>query len=152
MQILSRWLASGLMIWWSTLFALPAQAEPTSARLSAVLILASNTEAPADASLSDIEPKLRKVLAFDHYQRYGEGSAKIDVPGSATLQLGKGYTLFVEASEADGAGKIRLRVSWRKDGKALMSTSAVVSRGGAQAILGGPSHGDGKLLVALSVE
>ena len=72
------------------------------------------------------------------------------MPGSATVNLGKGYSLHVKASPAK-EGKVRLEVSWKKGDKGLLSTSAFMRRNGGPAVLGGASHGKGKLIVTLAV-
>lgn len=129
----------------------PVAAQSTEVQVRAVLIYASNEEGPSDPRLSDIEPQLRRVLGFAHYRHYGEGNEKVALPGSATIRLGRGYNLQIETSQA-ARGRIRLQVNWRKGNQGLMSTSTVVSRGGAPAILGGPSHENGKLIVSLTVQ
>lgn len=141
------WLALLLLVGVGS--AMPGAAQASDISLQAVLIYASNDPASSDPRLSDIEPQLRKVLGFAHYSHYGQGNASASLPGSATIRLGRGYTLQVETSEAP-RGRIRLQVNWRKGNQSLMSTSAVVSRGGAPAILGGPSHENGKLIVTLT--
>ncbi len=146
---LLMWCGLVLMFGLGTL--LPSAAQASSVQVKAVLIHASDEEGPSDPRLADIEPQLRKVLGFARYRHFGEGNAQIELPGSATIRLGRGYTLDVEASQA-GRGRIRLQVNWRKGNQGLMSTSTVVSRGRAPAILGGPSHEDGKLIVTLAVQ
>lgn len=151
MRTHSLWLRLGFFCLSGVGLVSPLSAVASDVQVQAVLIYASDEPAPADPRLADIEPQLRKVLGFAYYSHYGEGDAKVELPGSATIRLGRGYTLQVEASQA-ARGRIRLQVSWRKGEKGLMSTSTLVSRGGAPAILGGPSHKNGKLIVAVTLK
>lgn len=123
-------------------------AEPVT--VTAVMIHASNKPAPIDRRIENIEYKLRKVFKFEHYRHAGQGSLSSTMPGSGTIRLGDGHTLQIDVSDA-GKGYVRTKVTWTRGGSKLLSTSTKVKRGAAPTVIGGPSQGDGKLIVTLSV-
>ena len=123
-------------------------AEPVT--ITAVMIHASNKPAPIDRRIENIEYKLRKIFKFEHYRHVGQGSVSTLLPGSGTIRLGDGHTLQIEASDA-GNGYVRTKVTWTRGGSTLISTSTKVKRGAAPTVIGGPSQGDGKLIVTLSL-
>ena len=116
--------------------------------LQAVLVLASNKDAPADRDLGSLDGLLRRVLKFKHYEHLGSARTTAKVPGKTTLKVGHGNVLAVDLSDA-GGGKVRAAVRWTKGGKGVVNTTVVLSPG-TPAILGGASHAGGKLVVALT--
>jgi hypothetical protein len=116
-------------------------------QFKAIMVHASNKPAPIDRRLEKIEFQLRRVFKFEHYKHAGEGSLAINLPGSGTIKLGGGYTLFVDASPGSKK-RISTKVIWKKGGKVLLSTSANIRRG-SFTVLGGASQGGGKLIVTL---
>ena len=116
--------------------------------LQAVLVLASNKEAPADRTLGGLDTSLRRIFKFKHYEKLGSAQSTVKVPGKATLKVGHGNVLTVDLSDA-GNGQTRAAVRWTKDGKGVVSTTVVLRRG-TPALLGGASHAGGKLVVALT--
>ena len=121
------------------------------ATLQAVMIHASNSPAPIDRRLENIEYKLRRVFGFEHYRHVGEGSVTISLPGEGTIDLGGGYRLMLRSSNTKD-GRIRTQVTWSKGGATLLSTSTKVRRGAPPTVIGGASQGGGKLIVTLVVK
>jgi hypothetical protein len=144
-----RWTALALGTAGLLAFASHSQANGT-VTLKAVMIHASNQPAALDRRIENIEYKLRRVFKFKHYKHVGKGNITLSLPGKGTIALGSGYSLEVEASPA-GKGRVRTRVHWRKGGSTLLRTSTVVSRS-VPTVLGGASHGSGKMIVTLVVE
>ena len=134
-----------VMVGWTAPTAF-GQSRETS--LQAVLVLASNKDAPADRSLGGLDPLLRRVLNFKHYEKLGSARATVKVAGKATLKVGHGNVLTVDLSDA-GGGKVRAAVRWTKGGAGVVNTTVVLSPG-TPAVLGGASHAGGKLVVALT--
>ena len=128
--------------------AVTAEARPITLR--ATLILASDRGAPLDRRLEHVEYKLRRIFGFEYYKHYGEASAVINVPGSVTLSLGHGYRLLVHLTDG-GKGRVRAHVKWLGHDQVLLST-AVNMKKNTPAILGGPSHEGGTLIMTLVAE
>ncbi len=139
-----RWLALCVLV----VCLLPAYADAAGATFKAVMIHASDNPSPKDGRIQGIESKLRRMLKFQYYKHAGEGSASVSLPGSGTIQLGGGYSLSIQATDA-GGGKISAKVQWKRGGSSLLSTQTRVSRG-SPTVLGGVSQGSGKLMVILT--
>lgn len=118
-------------------------------RISATQIIASNDNKPSDPALKNIVPKLRN-FPYKSYQRYGSGSAKASVPGKARIDLGNGINLKLKIEDA-GEGKLRIKSTWTRGKKGLLSTTIVRKRG-EEIILGGPKHKDGVLIIIITVQ
>ena len=118
-----------------TLLPGPATAADSgSARVHALLVIASNQKGESDARLAAYEPTMRRVLRFESYRLAGEGSVTVSATGKASVNLGRGHSLQLESS-AGG----RLQVNWQEGGRLLINTGLVLS--GKPAVLGGPSTG-----------
>lgn len=141
-----RWGTAALAL--ALLWAAVPGAAVAAQMLNATMIYASNDSAPPDRRLQSIEAKLRRVFGFDHYKLVGEGSAAVDVPGSATIPLGGGYALQVQAT-GPAPGGVMANVTWKRGGQVLLSTRTRLGR--APTVLGGASHQNGKLIVTLTV-
>jgi hypothetical protein len=125
-----------------------SRAESTTIR--AMLILASNDGAPQDARLDKIEYKLRRIFQFEYYRFYGEGEVFLNLPGQATIDLGRGFRLSISASDS-GDYKVRTSVQWFRGDEMVLNTTVGMSRG-VPVILGGISQDSGKLIVTLVAE
>jgi hypothetical protein len=114
-------------------------ADGDAVRVRALLVLASKNAAESDARLAAYEPTLRRILRFESFRLAGEGSTELATPGKASVGLGRGHSLDLDAEKSDGRS-VRLRVSWQGEGRSLMNTGLSL-RGGVPAVLGGPAHG-----------
>ncbi len=123
------------------------QAQAAKVSLRGTMILASNEEGPNDARVKRFAGKLRRLFNFAHYRHYGKGSASIEMPGQASFSLGNGFRMEVNLSPA-AKNKIRAGVRWMK-GKTTLINTVLVMQKGTPAILGGPSHQGGNLIVIL---
>jgi len=118
-----------------------------SVRLEATLILASSEEAPADPRLEKFESNLRRIFGFEHYRHYGEAASSTELPGELYLRLGHGYGLAVQVREGQ-RDKMVAHLRWLREKKQLLNTRVRLKKG-VPAILGGPKHGEGTLIVVL---
>jgi hypothetical protein len=112
-----------------------------SGTVRAILVLASNEKGASDGRLAAYEPTLRRILRFESYKLVGEGSAALAGAGKASVKLGRGHSVELEAEKSDGKG-VRLKVNWQDGGRSLMNTGLVL-RPGVPAVLGGPANGKG---------
>lgn len=108
-------------------------------RLRALLVIASNEKGESDPRLAAYERNLRSILRFESYRLAGEGSAAIAPGGSASIGLGEGQSLTVEAEKPESRGA-RIKVKWEGQGRSHMNTGLAL-RPGVPAVLGGPSTG-----------
>ncbi len=114
--------------------------------LEAMLIHASDRPAALDTRLDRIEYRLRRIFQFEHYGFLGETRTLITLPSQSRVDIGHGYALDINASSRDG--RIRAEIQWYRGGQRMMSTS-VSQRRGVPAILGGPPHDGGTLILVL---
>ena len=128
--------------------SVPAHAEPIT--LKATLILASNESLPLDSRLDKVEYQLRRVFGFENYTHYGEATTVANVPSTVTMELGHGYRLELTLSPRRKGG-ITAEVRWLRGDVVLISTRVGMQRG-VPAILGGPPHEGGNLIVSLEAQ
>jgi hypothetical protein len=110
-----------------------------AADVRGILVIASNQRGESDGRLSEYEPTLRRILRFESYRVAGEGSASLNTPGKASINLGRGHALKIDAEKSDG-NDVKLRVQWQDGARSLMNTGLSL-RPGVPAVLGGPSTG-----------
>ncbi len=129
------------------LFASP-EAKAEQANISATLILASAQGDGVDPALKNFESNLRRVFpSYKSFKLKGRSSAKVELPGESSINLGSGHKLTLSA-QAGGKGKIRLSVRWSEGRRMLINTTINMSKG-VPTILGGPSAQNGNLILAL---
>jgi hypothetical protein len=138
-----------IMLAWLLVGIATAYAE-TPADLQALLIRASNGQAPLDYKLDAVVPKLRKVFQFQSYELIGSGSATITPPGETTIDLGKGHSLEIKLKREKG-DRIKAEARWMQNGKVLVSTGTTMS-GHQPLVLGGPKEGSATLIVTITVK
>jgi len=141
---------AGVRVWLCAVVALlgwgipVAHAETVS--VDAMLIHASDRPAALDTRLDKIEYRLRRMFRFEHYGYMGGAQALLTLPSSTTLSLGHGYTLQIQATSSKG--RVRADLEWKKGNQSLMKSTLAQSRG-VPAILGGPPHDGGTLILIL---
>lgn len=128
-------------------FLLPALGH--AATFEAILVVASRRPGKSDPRLAPYEANLKRLLRFESFRQAGQGSAKIDVPGTGRIKLGEGQSLEVETSAPTDSG-IRARARWIHGSKLLMDTG-LVFRPGVPAVLGGPSKGDNEVYAVILI-
>lgn len=124
----------------------PSTFAADSARIQATLILGSNEGGGVDSHLRKYERNLKRVLPFDTFKQQGSGSAQIAVPGNGSVSIGGGHQ--VSLSVADAGGKLRITAKWTKGNRTYINTT-VVTAPNQPTVLGGPSEGQGKLILLL---
>ena len=128
----------------STAMAVVLTAAPPNSNLTiqGTLILASNQGSNFDPALAPYSKQLKR-LNFSSYQAIGRGQTRISLPGGGSMQLGKGFSVEIQA--APGAGnRVPLEIRWKEGNKTLIHT-----RGNLPLVLGGPGHGNGTLILVL---
>lgn len=89
-----RWLMGALL---AVIFCVSAQAASIEARL----IRASNEADKPDDQLTHLEPKLKKVFGYRHYQQLGLQQAPFKENIQLRLDLGEGIVIFVTPRAAE---------------------------------------------------
>ncbi len=133
------WIAIGLLV-----CATGASAQTVT--METMLIHASDRPAALDTRLDRVEYRLRRIFQFEHYGFLGETRTLITLPSQTRIDIGHGYTLSVNASSRNG--RVRAEIEWHSAGQRLMSTS-ISQRRGVPAILGGPPHDEGVLILVV---
>ena len=134
---------AAIWVWASTAVSVVAQETVT---LDAMLIHASNRPAALDTRLDRVEYRLRRVFGFEHYGFVNQSQTLLTLPAHTRMDLVGGYVMQIDASSRDG--RIRANVQWFQNGRRLLSTS-IAQRRGVPAILGGPPHDEGALILVL---
>lgn len=124
------------------------RAEAGVRNFEAQLIRASNDSAPLNYKLDRVVPKLRKVFKFQSYDLIGEGSGSINVPGSGTIDLGKGHSLEMSV-KGDKGDTYKAEIRWMKGGSVQFTTGARLSHG-EPLVLAGPKDGNGTLIITVT--
>jgi len=134
--------------WWFVigLLSFGTAASAQTVTLEAMLIHASDRPAALDTRLDRIEYRLRRIFQFEHYGFLDETRTVITLPSQSRVDIGHGYALDINASSRDG--RIRAEIRWYRGNQRIMSTS-VSQRRGVPAILGGPPHDGGTLILVL---
>lgn len=138
--------AMSLMIWSGSSLATQAQ----SLKLSGTLILASNEAGQPDKRIANIVPQLKRMFGFSHYAHFGSGGATLNAPGNATMNLGNGYSIKISGQPAGKS--IAASIQLLRGGKVAMKSSTKISKGGAPTIMGGLTHGKGKIIVYITAK
>ena len=125
---------------------LAATASAQTVTLDAMLIHASDRPAALDRRLDRIEYRLRRIFQFEHYGFMGETRTLLTLPADTHVELGHGYTVAINASAR--GNRIHATMAWYHEDERLLGTS-VSQRRGVPAILGGPPHEEGVLILVL---
>ncbi len=128
----------------SLALAMGLQAVPQggSVQVKGTLILASNSGQGLDSSLKPYEGQLRR-LGFSSYKAIGRGGTGIRVPGTGTINFGRGMQANIKINAAPGR-KIPVEVRWTEGRKTLVHTS-----GALPLLAGGPRNPNGTLILIL---
>lgn len=116
----------------------------------ALLILAGHSGQASDPRLKSYEAQLRRLFKFPHYAFLGEARQALPLEQPASLSLAGDFSVQVTLSPAAPTSpKWRAELTWRRKDDVLIRTSLTLSPG-VPAILGGPSHADGNLILAVT--
>lgn len=124
-------------------------ADSGQASIRGILVIASDQEGATDRSLAPYEANLRRILRFNSYRAAGQGSTRLEVPGSGRCSLGQGNHLEIETLSQE-RDQLRAKVVWMQGGRPVMNTELVL-RKGVPAILGGPPVKNGSGVYAVLV-
>jgi len=100
--------------------SLAAREQAGSVSLSAMLISASSEKGESDRRLAAYVPNLKSSLRFETFKLIGEGSARIEMPGTAEITLPRGQVVKIEAAHY-GEGMVWLRVNWMDGNRQVMN-------------------------------
>ncbi len=112
-----------------------------NARVSVILVEASNDGGGVDSSLRPYASTLQRMFRFNTYKQASRGSVRVTVPGEGGTALPGGQQLTLKALEGSG-GRLVAEVNWTRGGKSLLRTR-IQLRGNNPAVLGGPRSGSG---------
>jgi hypothetical protein len=129
------------------LSATSASAQQTN--VSATLIFASSQGDGIDPALRSYESNLKRLFKYSSYKLRGKSNAHLSIPGKASMDLGDGYRVELDAQGSSG-NKVRLSVKWSNQRRMLFNTTINQDKG-KPVILGGPSapSQNGNLILVL---
>ena len=118
----------------------PLQAQG-DARVSVILVEASNDGGGVDGSLRPYASTLQRMFRFNTYKQASRGTVRLSVPGEGGTGLPGGQNLSLKAIEGGGGGLVA-EVNWTRGGKSLLRTR-IQLKGSNPAVLGGPRTDSG---------
>lgn len=122
-----------------------------NARVSVILVEASNGEGGVDGSLRQYASTLQRMFRFSSYKQASRSSIRVKVPGEGATGLPGGQQLSLKAIEGGGGGMVA-EINWTRGGKSLLRTR-VQLRGSNPTVLGGPrTSGGATQLLILELE
>ncbi|HUD83082.1 MAG TPA: hypothetical protein VMQ67_06245 [Candidatus Saccharimonadales bacterium] len=119
-----------------------------AASIEARLIRASNETDKPDEQLTKLEPKLKKVFGYRHYQQLGLQQGPLEENGQLRLDLGEGIVIFVTPRAAEKKGRM-MDFEMYSGRAALVKSSVRVGHG--ELLVKGPEVGNTLLVVSLAV-
>ena len=137
-----RWLVAILLV-----VALSAGVQAAS--IEARLIRASNEDEKSDEQLTKLEPKLKKVFGYQHYQQLGIQKAPLKDQESLRLNLGEGIVVLITPKAEEK--KVRIMDFEMYSGRAALVKSTVRVRRDREMLIKGPGVGDTLLVVSFAV-
>jgi hypothetical protein len=136
-----RWLVAALL-------GVVLSASVQAASIEARLIRASNETDKPDEQLTKLEPKLKKVFGYRHYQQLGLQRGPLKENGQFRLDLGEGVVIFVTPRAAEKKGRM-VDFEMYSGRAALVKSSVRVGHG--ELLVKGPEVGNTLLVVSLAV-
>lgn len=137
-----RWLVAILLV---VAFSAGVQAASIEARL----IRASNEDEKSDEQLTRLEPKLKKVFGYEHYQQLGIQKAPLKDKESLRLNLGEGIVVLITPKA--GEKKVRIMDFEMYSGRAALVKSTVRVPHNREMLIKGPGVGNTLLVVSFAV-
>lgn len=131
--------------------ALPQLAHGADAvSVRAVLIMASNTKAPADPRVAPYEAELQRNLPESSFRFASEGATKVSGRGTAAIALSQGHRVEIESEDKNPRDGISLKVRWMNGDNLMMGGTLTLERGKPLVFLRRPS-GDGEIPVVIVI-
>ena len=123
-------------------------AESVSVEIGSVY--ASNEGSSMDPVLGNIRGKLQSMFNYSSYKLLDRKRRSLAVGETGAFELPGSRTMRVTPVSAQG-NKVRLSVQMTEGAKNLLTTTLGLNRGG-MALVGGPSHQAGVLILIISAE
>ncbi len=136
-----RWLIALLL-------GIAVSATAQAASIEARLIRASNEEGKSDEQLSRLEPKLKKIVGYHHYELLGLQKVPLQEDSQVRLDLGEGIVIFVTPRAREKKGRM-MDFEMYSGRAALVKSSIRVGHG--ELLVKGPEVGSTVLVVALTL-
>lgn len=130
--------------------AAAGSASPDTVTVDVGVVLASNEGNVIDPSLAALRNKLQSMFNYTSYRLLERKRHTYPVGETANFQLPGGRRMRVTPVPAD-AKKVRLDVRITEDGRNVLTTTLVLSRGG-MVLVGGPPYQSGVLILLISAE
>ena len=134
-----RWLVAILL-------GVALSASVQAASIEARLIRASNEDVKTDEQLTKLEPKLKKVFGYQHYQQLGIRKAPLNDNETVRLDLGEGIVILI-TPKADEK-KVRIMDFEMYSGRAALVKSTVRAPRDRELLIKGPGVGNTLLVVS----
>jgi hypothetical protein len=129
-------------------FSIPSPAAQVAARVR--IIEASNKGGTVDPSLKDVHGQLGSLFNFTSYRLLKDETVSIYLRQPVMVPVHPGRSLEMTLlSQPRDAVEMRLRI--RRDNTETLNTQVRLSPG-RTILIGGPRHGDGVLILALSAK
>jgi hypothetical protein len=136
-----RWLGAALL-------GVVLSGSVQAASIEARLIRASNEADKPDEQLAKLEPKLKKVFGYKHYQQLGLQQGPLKEDTRVRLDLGEGIVIFVTPRATEKKGQT-MDFEMYSGRAALVKSSVRVGHG--ELLVKGPEVGNTLLVVSLAV-
>ena len=120
-----------------------------AASIEARLIRASNVDDKPDQQLSKIEPKLKKVFGYRHYEQLGIRTAPLKEKEPLRLDLGEGIVILITPKAVEK--KARVMDFEMYSGRAALVKSTLSVPHGREMLIKGPEVGSTLLVVSFIV-
>jgi len=112
-----------------------------SARVSVILVEASNNQGGVDSSLREYASTLQRMFRFGTYKQVSRSGINVRIPGEGTTGLPGGQQVSLKAVEGNGSMLVA-EINWTRGNKSLLRTR-IQLRGDNPAVLGGPRTSEG---------
>ena len=120
-----------------------------AASIEVRLIRASNDTEKSDEQLAKLEPKLKKVFGYQHYQQLGFQKTPLKNKEVRRLDLGEGIVVFVTPTSVED--KVHVMDFEMFSGRAALVKSTVRATRNRELLIRGPDVGSTLLIVSLVV-
>ncbi len=120
-----------------------------AASIEARLIRASNEDEKTDEQLTRLEPKLKKVFGYQHYQQLGIQKAPLKDKESLRLNLGEGIVVLITPKADEKKGRVMDFEMY--SGRAALVKSTVHVPRDREMLIKGPGVGSTLLVVSFVV-
>ena len=137
-----RWLVVTVL---GVMLSVTAQAASIEVRL----IRASNETGKADEQLTKLEPKLKKVFGYQHYQQLGLQKGPLKENSQLRLDLGEGIVVFITPRAVEKKGRAMDLEMY--SGRAALVKSTVRVAQGSELLVKGLEVGNTWLVVSIAV-